>query len=359
MHASSTSKKIIHIVSSLKVGGAERFVIDLCQVQRQDGYQVSIVSLGDKSDDLVDEAQNRGIAVNIISPLYVWRLIQAYYLLSKADIIHFHSPHAVKLFNPFLGLLSQRAMIYTRHGAAPLEAEHWRRLHKKIRPYFNAVTFVSREGMENFQSMHHWSGLPLLVIDNGIDIDAITIRTSERQGSTLRLGSVGRMVALKGQINLLEAVAGLEANKRDRIVVDFFGDGDCRQRLEDYASQHLDKNNVHFHGMVGDRDEIYNSFDVLCVTSETEGLSLAVIEAMAYKKAVVATNVGGNPKLVAHDVNGLLFEYADTQTLKSYLSELLDNPSKIEAMGSNGREKVEQSFSLQATASKFEALYQQ
>lgn len=359
MHVSSTSKKITHIVSSLNVGGAERFVIDLCQVQQQNGYQVNIVSLGSKRDDLVSEAGSKGIPVDVISQIHGWRLVQAYRLLCGADIIHFHSPHAVKLFNPFIGLLQRRSMIYTRHGAAPLEAEHWRSLHRKIRPYIDAITFVSQEGMHNFQSMHHWSDLPVRVIDNGIDTNALRLDTDKHQVSKLRLGSVGRMVKLKGQITLLEAVAGLPQEQRDRIIIDFFGDGDCRQGLESYVRQHLSDATVNFHGMVGDRDEIYNTFDVLCVTSETEGLSLAVIEAMAYKKAVLATNVGGNPKLVEHDANGLLFNYADTGTLTAYIGALLDDASRVAAMGEQGRRKVEQFFSLQATAAKFDELYHQ
>ena len=359
MHVSSTPTKITHIVSSLNVGGAERFVIDLCQVQQQNDYQVNIVSLGSKYDDLVSEAENKGIQVDIISQIHGWRLVQAYKQLSMADIIHFHSPHAVKLFNPFIGMLRSRSIIYTRHGAAPLEAKHWRRMHRKIRPYINAITFVSQEGMDNFQSTHHWSDLPMLVIDNGIDINALRIDSSDRESKPLRLGSVGRMVKLKGQVTLLEAVAGLSKEQRDQVAIDFFGDGDCRAALESFAKRHLPDANVNFHGMVGDRDDIYNAFDVLCVTSETEGLSLAVIEAMAYKKAVLATNVGGNPKLVEHGVNGLLFEYADSDTLKAFISELLAEPSRVTAMGEKGRQKVEQFFSLQATAAKFDELYKQ
>ncbi|GGW86905.1 glycosyltransferase family 4 protein [Alteromonas halophila] len=357
MHLSSTPSKIIHVVSSLNVGGAERFVIDLCQVQQKQGYQVSILSLGNQHDELVEEAGHKGITANVVSQVKGWRLLQSYRLLVKADIIHFHSPHAIKLFSPIIGALQKRIMVYTRHGAAPLHAPHWQRLHKKIRPFVNAITFVSNEGKQNFQSIHAWSGLPMEVIDNGIDIDAINVTDNRRDSTLLRLGSVGRMVKLKGQHFLLEAIAGLTKERRQRVTVEFFGDGECRKELQQFAQTNLPDTRITFHGMVDNRDDIYNAFDVMCVTSETEGLSLAVIEAMAYKKAVVATNVGGNPKLVEHDTTGWLFEYADTETLKTLINKLIDEPTLAQKMGANGREKVAQAFSLNITADKFNQLY--
>ena len=106
--------------------------------------------------------------------------------------------------------------------------------------------------------------------------------------------SVGRLVPLKGQQFLLEAIAALPETERQRISVQIFGDGPDRERLEAIAGNTLKDIPVVFHGNVMDREEIYRQIDVLAVTSRTEGLSLAIMEAMARQIPVIATAVGGN-----------------------------------------------------------------
>jgi glycosyltransferase involved in cell wall biosynthesis len=115
--------------------------------------------------------------------------------------------------------------------------------------------------------------------------------------------------------------------------------------------------NVYFHGMVQDRNVIYSSIDALVVTSETEGLSLAIIEAMAYGCAVIASNVGGNPKLIEQDVNGWLFEYDDNKTLSEFIHTLQTQQALLSTFGKAGRQKIEQQFSLDNCADKYSEIY--
>ncbi|MEW9798971.1 glycosyltransferase family 4 protein [Alteromonas sp. CYL-A6] len=357
MSESSAARKIIHIVSSLKVGGAERFVIDLCQIQQKEGHKPAIFSLGASDDELVTESRSKNIPTYTVSRKRGWRFLKAYYLLRRASVIHVHSPHALKLLSPLLPLLSSRKIIYTRHGARSLSSKRWKMLHQFSRSYVSAVTFVSEEGRDIFVSEHKWTGMPVEVIDNGIDTDAMKSREAVRQTGRLRIGSVGRMVALKGQIHLLETLAAMSPDQRTGFDIHFYGDGPCREELTAYATQNLPDVPVTFHGMVSDREQIYNNIDVLCVTSETEGLSLAMIEAMSFERALLATNVGGNPRLVEPDINGILFEYGDKHALADALLKMAADRRRTMQMGQAGRQKVISQFSLRATSDRFEALY--
>ena len=349
---------VAHVVASLKVGGAERFVIDLCRSQAKQGMLPTIVSLGATDDLLVTEAAVQNIPVTVITGNRSTKQLRIFLALKQCQILHIHSPHALKFMSFILPLLRKRKIVYTRHGAAPLKANHWIRVHRHAIRFINAIAFVSQEGADAFHSTHDWRNIPSRVIDNGVSIDQMRPAPLNSEAGVLRLGSVGRMVALKNQIGLLQAVALLDKQTRSGIEIHFFGDGDCLSELKQYHSSNLEDIKVKFHGMIKDRDKIYNTFDVLVVTSETEGLSLAIIEAMVYQRAIIATEVGGNPRLVENDKTGWLIPYNDPVALSGYIQRLLENPQLLAELGKASRTKVLAEFSIDAAATKYEELYQ-
>jgi glycosyltransferase involved in cell wall biosynthesis len=98
--------------------------------------------------------------------------------------------------------------------------------------------------------------------------------------------------------------------------------------------------------------------DVFVMPSLSEGLSIALLEAMAARKAVIATSVGGNPELVRHGETGYLVSPENSADLGAALSTLLSDPDKIRAFGQAGRTRVESDFSLTTMVSRYEALYE-
>ena len=87
--------KVAHIVGSLNIGGAERFVIDLCSVQQEiSGVKPVIISLGEPPEALNIEAENIGIKVYSYANHRVVKLLKVFFLLREFDIIHIHSPFA-------------------------------------------------------------------------------------------------------------------------------------------------------------------------------------------------------------------------------------------------------------------------
>lgn len=346
--------KVAHVVGSLNIGGAERFVIDLCEVQKSNGKQPVIISLGQPGEALEQECHQLNTPVYSDNNSLIVKLLKVFYQLRKCTIIHIHTPHALKFLSPILPLLKAK-IIYTRHGAAGLTAPHWIKLHRNCAQYIHAVTFVSQEGLDNFQQTHQWHNVPSSVIDNGVLIQPIEKNKIVEAG--LRIGSVGRMIPLKNQIALLRAASLLPVLIQKNLEIHYFGDGECLSILQDYNSQQHWPVKVFFHGMVNDRNIIYSSFDVLAVTSETEGLSMVIIEAMANQIPVVATNVGGNPKLVIDNKTGYLFDYNDDEKLAQLLINFAENHHSINDLGDKAFSYIKANFSLEATAKKYAELY--
>jgi len=350
------SKKILHVVSSLNVGGAERFVIDLSQDIKSRGFNVEILSFGDTDEKLVKVAYSLGIRVHTINnATTILGQIKLVRVLSGAIVIHLHTPRAINVMSMAIKLIGKKTFIYTRHGAADLSSPKWVKQHQKFKPYIDHMTFVSQESLEIFKGVYPWTDISMEVVDNGVLIPKLTPREPSK---VLRIGSVGRFVPLKNQISLLKAVALLNsANNNKFAEVHLFGDGECTDELHSFVQDNNLTQHVKFYGMVQEREIIYNSFDVLCVTSETEGLSLAIMEALAFSLPVIATDVGGNSKLVHPQKSGWLFEYNDVESLYRIIEGIIDSPNELETLGRYGREFIEDSFSIQVATEKYLALY--
>jgi glycosyltransferase involved in cell wall biosynthesis len=120
----------------------------------------------------------------------------------------------------------------------------------------------------------------------------------------------------------------------------------------------LDKR-VHFLGLRQDIPRILALLDVFVLPSLSEGLSMAILEAMMAGKPVIATGVGGNPEIVLDGETGFLVPAKDSQALAASLIKLLKNPQMAIQFGENGRRRAERQFSLHTMVSAYQSLYDQ
>ncbi len=352
-------KSVLHILSSLNIGGAERFVIDLAIEQRQSlKLDSAILSFGEEDDVLVAECIKNNIPVHFVKGSRLEKIQTFKRVVSGFDVLHFHSPFTL-LFTCYSPILCRRKkVIYTRHGAEPFNQFKWRVMHKITHSIVDQITFVSNEGQKVFNQVNGWQSKPQSVVDNGILIPRESYQQPvEQQNSKIKLGSVARMVPLKNQICLLKAISLMPEVLANKFEIHFFGNGPCEELLKSVAAESAFPDNVYFHGMLVDRENIYKYIDVMVVTSEMEGLSIAILEAMARHIPVLATKVGGNPKLVESNVTGQLFNYNDDKELSRLLTDIAENPQFIEKWGSEAYQLVKQDYSLETVAQKYMKLY--
>ncbi|WP_177168880.1 glycosyltransferase family 4 protein [Thalassotalea agarivorans] len=345
--------KIVHLVSSLNIGGAERFVIDLSTLQQKQDKDVQIISTGAPNDILVNSCKQANIPVTVLTGSKFAKLLTMFLRMRTSDVVHVHSPAVMRVMSKIIRFLPGN-IVYTRHGAAPLAAQHWVNLHKKVMRYIKYITFVSPEGQQAFHRTHGWKDTPSKVIANGVLLSDVVAKPV---ALPIRFGSVGRMVPLKNQISLLKAAAKLTKEQQQGMRIAFFGSGECESDLKDYVSEHLAEELVTFYGNVSEREHIYQQFDVLVVTSETEGLSMAILETMASRKATIATRVGGNPLLVQDTKTGWLIDYDKEAMLAERLVDIINNPSMLTETGENAYQLVKHDYSLDATLAAYDQIY--
>jgi len=349
--------KVCHLISSLKIGGAERFVIDLSLEQMKMGYEVTIISFGSMNDELYNVAVIANINVIIFNKKWWSKNITTLKLLKSFNILHLHSPVILKVILLAIPLLNKQIIIYTRHGEGLYKELVWKLVHKLAKPFISAVTFVSKNGQCVFRNVHGWHNTKQQVIENGISVSKDKLIKTNLK--TLRIGSVGRMVPLKSQTDLIQAWSELPDEIRTKIELHLIGDGECRASLEQQVVLLKAEKSIVFHGFLSDRIEILSLFDLLVVSSESEGLSIAILEAMSQAKAVIATNVGGNPRLIKHDVTGMLYEYGDIKQLTNAIVVYYRNAELLYNHGINAQNHIIENYSLNKTTREYDGIYQQ
>lgn len=352
----------LHLVSSLNLGGAERFVIDLCSLAKTTEHRAAIINLGSDGDTLSDEANKQGIEVfnvpSSIGRIGRYRAILKIINQQSPRAIHIHSPHALKFILPILPLIAIKTrVIYTRHGIATLSESSWKLVLQLARPFINWVTFVTKESQQVFMNHHRWNFNKLITIDNGVFVPNFETESRKGEGK-LKLGSVGRLEAIKGHHFLFRSLNQLSHEQRQNIELHIFGEGSLEQELKTYCQQQLADMSVVFHGMVHDRDAIYAQLDAIIVSSESEGLSLVIMEAMARKVPAIATNVGGNPVLVRHEETGLMVEYNDEAGLVDALVRFLSDRAYVRKLGEASRALIQQHHSIDDSLAQYIKLYE-
>lgn len=295
------------VVHGLAVGGTERMVAGLARHLDARGHGVLISCLGELGS-IGEDLRQEGFAVILHERRAGFDASLALRLAhvtreNVATIVHAHQRTALH-YCLLAGLRHRVPILYSEHG--PLFDQHpgprARALRWCLRWRLAGVTAVSRslareltthEGLSRFQA--EW-------IPNSVDVERFSSALHQRRNETRRrlgldahqpvVGAVGRLSPVKNLGLLLHAVQRLRTTRADLAVV-IVGEGTERNALGALAEQLGLQDCVRFLGAQRAVEEILPAFDVLALTSRSEGIPLCVLEAMAARVPVVATDVGG------------------------------------------------------------------
>jgi glycosyltransferase involved in cell wall biosynthesis len=171
------------------------------------------------------------------------------------------------------------------------------------------------------------------------------------------VGVVGSLYPVKGHEYLLAAVPQvLTSHPRAKFLI--VGRGDLESRLKEEVKQRGLEKQVRFLGFREDVSALLSLMDIFVLPSLSEGLSIALLEAMAAGKPVIATDVGGNPEVVVDGETGFLVPPRNADALAAKLLLLLADKHQTRRLGENGRRRVQQYFSFQAMVNKYQDLYE-
>jgi glycosyltransferase involved in cell wall biosynthesis len=219
------------------------------------------------------------------------------------------------------------------------------------------IVAVSADAAEIARVLERVPASKLMVIHNGIDLSFYRPSGDERRPGT-RAICVARLDTIKDHETLLKAARKV-ADLRPDFRLDLFGDGPQRASLEELRGRLGLEQIVTLNGQASEvRHHLANS-DLFVLSSRSEGISIAILEAMAVGLPVVATDVGGNREVVVHGQTGLLVPAGSPDALAEAMRALVDDPGRSSAMGRAGRDRVEREFDVRCTAARYEHLYQE
>ena len=247
---------------------------------------------------------------------------------------------------------------FSAHGSDIHETDQ-RLLAEKVRRAARVVC-VSDFGRSQLLTLieeQHWP--KVVVVRCGLDrTKCVAPQQRTDDAIPLQLLNVGRMVRLKGQAVLLEAVALL----RDRgvpIGLTIVGDGPLRNELQQIVDRLELATIVRLVGYVGQDDiaDFYAKADVFCLPSFREGLPVVLLEAMAGGLPVVASGIMGIPELVEPEHNGLLVPPGRADLLAGAIARLAGKPGERRRFGERGRRKVLAEFDLARSAERLDEMF--
>jgi glycosyltransferase involved in cell wall biosynthesis len=238
----------------------------------------------------------------------------------------------------------------------------YRRLDNSTSRFNGAVIAVSNAVREDLleQGMDPHRAI---VIKNGIEIPPLDPGLGSRVRAELGIapdtpviGTVGRLSPQKDYPTLLKAAAGIIAAV-PRAIFLILGDGDLRVDLEKLAGELGIGERVRFLGYRENVMDAVAAFDIFALASLWEGLPLAVLEAMALARPVVATAVPGTVEALEDGETGFAVPLKVPSALAEKIIELVRDPEKSRKMGVSGRRRVEESFSRERMVDEHESLY--
>ena len=203
-------------------------------------------------------------------------------------------------------------------------------------------------------------------IRNGIDLEGKSVQVNRWQirkdlgidSETCLIGTVGRLTPVKGITYLLQA-ARILLRRGTNVKVLIVGEGSIRQDLLTQTHDLGISDNVVFLGHREDTDALLQAMDIFVLPSLSEGIPMALLEAMAACRAIVASRVGGVPEIVEDGVEGFLVEPMDVNGLVERCGQLIESPELARKMGEQGRKRVERDFSATAMADRVALVYKE
>lgn len=248
---------------------------------------------------------------------------------------------------------------FTAHGPEEFDKAKFIALPDKIRraDFVVGVSSFGRSQLLRNVSHEHWQ--KIRVVHCGIE-PAFYERAADQPGAERRLICVGRLCEQKGQLLLIDAARRLsEHGTRFELVL--AGDGEMRCELEALIARYKLRNVVRITGWIsGDqvRDEILAA-RALVLPSFAEGLPVVIMEAMALRRPVISTFVGGIPELVEPGEHGWLVPAGDVEALAAAIQACLDAPAAtIVQMGDKARARVLERHDADKEAGKLAGLFQ-
>lgn len=357
---------------SFQIGGSERVGVDLAKGFAQRGYRVACFAFYDSEGPMRVELEHHGISCvdldyskrNRLTRriTYQWEF---YRWLRRLEVkaLHVHHATALTLCGIAAKLAGVPRVVMTEHALHQLKERRPYRM-QAIRDcrYATGITAVHAGISDYFRDELHVPAQRLHVINNGV---RITGRQQDKRSAlrtqlgisqnTFAFLFAGRLELVKDLPTLLQAVALIPEPLRGSVQLLIAGDGSQRAVLSKTCADLGIESRVTFLGARTDVRDLMSAADGFVMSSITEGLPMALIEAMATDLPCVATAVGGIPELFANET-GLLAPPSTPAELSAAMCRLVSETETQKRLVENGRRKVQSLYDLEGIVTEYLAL---
>lgn len=359
------------VVNALDVGGAERLVTDLAIAWRSESRMEFVFFVLRGGGALEPAVRSAGWEVHSLEsgfrldPRAVPRLRTAI-RQEHISLLHAHLPRS----GIQAGLVARRhdiPLLYTEHNLLAGYDAPIRIIHRATLSRYTAIVAVSQPVREGLVAQYPTLADRISVIENGVDVTHLRRALPRRDVVRASLGigqdellvlNVGNLRPPKNQRGLIRAFSALSPALRSRtrlvIVGRDDGEGDELGRLVAKAGLGTE---VRFAGSRQDVPDLLAACDVFAMSSLVEGLPIALLEAGALGKPLVATRVGGIPDVIVDGRTGRLVEPGDDAALARALEQTLESREDRDRLGAEAERIVRSRFSIQNTAAAYADLY--
>jgi glycosyltransferase involved in cell wall biosynthesis len=363
--------RILHLITRLPIGGAERLLLGILRNLDPKEFESVVCCIQDRGE-LADEVEALDIPVIALNLMqkggYDRQVVPALRRIMhehQINLVHTHLYHA-----NLYGRLAAR-----KEGIAAIASVH--NTYKKRKWYRHLInrwlankTFMVTAGSEDVEKdLLTVDRLPknkVLRLPNSIDLSRVDTPVSKAEAKQrfgfsdkdLVIGTVGRVEEQKGHIFLIQAFAKLRQRPDgQRLKLLLVGDGRLLPQLKEVSERLGISEAVCFPGSIAKLADVYRAIDLFAMPSLWEGLSLAMLEAMAAGLPMVATEVGGARDVLGDDRYGLLVPAHDSDALAAALGKLLDDPSATAKLAATGKARVHADYSVTSLTQQLSGLY--
>jgi glycosyltransferase involved in cell wall biosynthesis len=370
--------RVLRVITRLNIGGPARQALMLHRALAERGYDCELVSGPPQSEEGAFPAPaERYTLVESLRRetdfLADARAIQTLTRLmrgSRPDLVHTHTTTAGGLGRIAARRAKVPVTVHTFHGhvlSGYLSGPQTRALtvaERALAKRTDALVSVSTRVRDELLALGIGTPGQWRVVPLGLELGDLLRGPAERSVARAALGLppegplvgiVGRLAAIKDHGTFLAMAAKLAAARTDVSFV-VAGDGALRESLEDSARSLLG-NRIRFIGWATDLSLLYGALDVVVLTSRNEGTPVALIEAGAAGRPVVATDVGGVAEVVRDGTSGFVVPPGDAGALAARVGSILDEPEAARAMGLAGRAWVRARFGSERLVDDLTALY--
>jgi glycosyltransferase involved in cell wall biosynthesis len=376
--------RVLRIFSRLNIGGPSVHVILLSAHLRERGYETRLV-VGKESGregNMFGLAAEKSVACESLSglgreiaPLSDLRALLGLRRIMRdwrPAIVHTHTAKAGMLGRVAARLSRVPAVVHTFHGHvlhgyfSPAKTAFFRRLETRLAGYADALVAVSDEVKNDLVRYGVAPAERIRVIPLGLELAHLAgplprgelRRAAEFADDAPLVGMVGRLVPIKDAPTFLHAARRVRAARPD-VRFALVGDGDERLALERLSGEQGLDGALHFAGWRSDLRPVYGDLDVVVNASRNEGTPVALIEAMAAGRPVVATGVGGTPDLLGGGARGQLVPPGDPEALAHAILETVDDPKAAVERARAARAHVLSRHSVERLVRDVDALYRE